>query len=538
MPTARRTLIFALLLVAAGSLIFTTGAAVVDGPADTFADDDLAVQPADGPNGNYAYLNDDDDGSWSTSPRRTPNLGPDFEGVNPRLALAAADGVFERSPTPPTSMRASGSTTRRERHVHRRRQVVRGAGQQRHARAERVGRGRALARRARRSRRDTVGRRRVLDPRGGRGARVGSIFIGFLDRRRRSDNNGHVPERRPPRVRRERHRPRRHGPVRGRRHAPRRRERHPRPARLSGRRPKRAHRGERGRESGALRERKRAGRTDDPRPIAYLGVEHDFDPDEVDAMTIRFSASRETLDDAGIDPKNVTLYRQTDAGNWAERVPASPTRTWSVFGGSPRTACTSARRPTGSRRSRSRSASPLRRDRDGSRHPGNRAGRGGDRPGDRGERGGAAGERTVTLTADGDPVANETVSLAPNETATVALSGVFETAGEYDLAVAGTDAGTLLVGDPAGDDGSADNAGTRAGTGSGTDEGAQTGDGAAGARRWTDRGAGRHRPRRAGRAARFRRSRRRRNRARSPDASIVTATAPTALNRWSETVGA
>jgi len=93
--------------------------------------------------------------------------------------------------------------------------------------------------------------------------------------------------------------------------------------------------------------------------------------------------------------------------------------------------------------------------------------------------GGAAGERTVTLTADGDPVANETVSLAPNETATVALSGVFETAGEYDLAVAGTDAGTLLVGDPAGDDGSADNAGTRAGTGSGTDEGAQTGDGAA-----------------------------------------------------------
>jgi len=51
--------------------------------------------------------------------------------------------------------------------------------------------------------------------------------------------------------------------------------------------------------------------------------------------------------------------------------------------------------------------------------------------------GGAAGERTVTLTADGDPVANETVSLAPNETATVALSGVFETAGEYDLALPG-----------------------------------------------------------------------------------------------------
>jgi len=36
-------------------------------------------------------------------------------------------------------------------------------------------------------------------------------------------------------------------------------------------------------------------------------------------MTIRFSASRETLDDAGIDPKNVTLYRQSDAGNWTEK---------------------------------------------------------------------------------------------------------------------------------------------------------------------------------------------------------------------------
>ncbi|OYR57018.1 hypothetical protein DJ83_18055 [Halorubrum ezzemoulense] len=61
MPTARRTLTLTLLLVAAGSLIFTTGAAVVDGPADTAADGNLAVQPADGPNGQYAYLNNDDE---------------------------------------------------------------------------------------------------------------------------------------------------------------------------------------------------------------------------------------------------------------------------------------------------------------------------------------------------------------------------------------------------------------------------------------------------------------------------------------------
>ena len=217
-----------------------------------------------------------------------------------------------------------------------------------------------------------------------------------------------------------------------------------------------------------------------PRPIAYLGVEHDFDPDEVDAMTIRFSASRETLDDAGIDPKNVTLYRQTDAGNWAEkgasvadedvvrirglsedrvhfRATTDGFSTFAVAERVPRFDVTETALDTPAI------------------EPGEEATvRATVENG-----GGAAGERTVTLTADGDPVANETVSLAPNETATVALSGVFETAGEYDLAVAGTDAGTLLVGDPAGDDGSADNAGTRAGTGSGTDEGAQTGDGAA-----------------------------------------------------------
>jgi len=112
MPTARRTLIFALLLVAAaGSLIFTTGAAVVDdGPADTFADDDLAVQPADGPNGNYAYLNDDDEIVWSTSPRRTRTSGPTSRASTPTRSRRRT-AASSRSPTPPTSMRASGSTT-------------------------------------------------------------------------------------------------------------------------------------------------------------------------------------------------------------------------------------------------------------------------------------------------------------------------------------------------------------------------------------------------------------------------------------------
>ncbi|TKX63338.1 DUF1102 domain-containing protein, partial [Halorubrum sp. SP9] len=52
MSTARRILILVLLAAsAATALAFATGAAVVDGPADTVANGDLAIQPADGPNG-------------------------------------------------------------------------------------------------------------------------------------------------------------------------------------------------------------------------------------------------------------------------------------------------------------------------------------------------------------------------------------------------------------------------------------------------------------------------------------------------------
>jgi Protein of unknown function (DUF1102). len=81
MTTTRRTLILAVLLIAAGSLIFTTGAAVIDGEADTIADDRVTIQPANGPNGDYAYLNDDDEIVVDVSPAN-PNLPADFEGVN------------------------------------------------------------------------------------------------------------------------------------------------------------------------------------------------------------------------------------------------------------------------------------------------------------------------------------------------------------------------------------------------------------------------------------------------------------------------
>jgi len=481
MPTTRRTLTLALLLVAAGSLMFATGAAVIDGDADTFADDEIAVQPAEGPNGQYAYLNDDDEIAIDVS-ASNPNIrDPSFDGVNVGTT-GTIDDVFtitytgdERArvwigyPDESVTFVADGDSIEGDEN-----NVTLGPNQ-------------------------TVAVGLAIDARGEvAGTRLGAdefsikaneTAVGESDgtasisstSSSTGDADAVVTTRAPSDDRREfvasdiDHDDTVRFEADG--------------MHLDG-------------ENVTLDRLDLAGVRNDrvdvnaagspepfangsaldapttPRSIAYLGVEHDFDPDEVDAMTIRFSASRETLDDAGIDPKNVTLYRQSDAGNWTEkgasvvgedavrmrglsedrvhfRATTEEFSTFAVAERVPRFDVTET------------ALDPAAID------PGDEATvRATLRNG-----GGAAGERTVTLTADGDPVANETVSLAPNETATVALSGAFETAGEYDLAVAGTAAGTLLVGDPAGDDRSADNADAETGTGSGTDEGAQTGDG-------------------------------------------------------------
>jgi len=316
MPTARRTLIFALLLVAAGSLIFTTGAAVVDGPADTFADDDLAVQPADGPNGNYAYLNDDDEIVVDIS-ASNPNLGPDFEGVNPD-ALAAADGVFEITytadeyarvwidhPGENVTFTADGKSFEgRDNNVTLAPNESVAVGLSLDARGEVAGtqlgadefsiRGEVAEPESVPSSSDfstgdggpTI---TVTSPSDDRREFVASD-IDHDDTVRFEADGMHLDGENVTLDRLD----------------------------LAGVRNEHIEVNAAGSpEPFANGSALDAPTT--PRPIAYLGVEHDFDPDEVDAMTIRFSASRETLDDAGIDPKNVTLYRQTDAGNWAEK---------------------------------------------------------------------------------------------------------------------------------------------------------------------------------------------------------------------------
>lgn len=57
----------------------------------------------------------------------------------------------------------------------------------------------------------------------------------------------------------------------------------------------------------------------------------------------------------------------------------------------------------------------------------------------------AAGSRTVTLTVDGEAIAERTVSLAPGESTVVTFDVAPDGAGEYAVAVDGTTAGTLVV---------------------------------------------------------------------------------------------
>ena len=458
MPLTRRTLTLVLLLVAAGSLAFATGAAVINDDADTFAEDKIAVQPADGPNGRYAYLNDDDEIAIDVS-ASNPNIqNASFDGVNVD-STATIDDVFtitytgDRAADVWIEYEGDGEVT----FVADGSSIVGNTSNVTLAPNESVAVGLEL---------DT------------RGAAVGTQLGADEFRINASEAQPATTD-----ISTQGTGGGDGGPTK------------------TVRAPNATHRefvasgighgdtirfeadgmhlnGSNVTLDGLDVEDVRNDRIEvnaagsptsfengsaltaltTPRAIAYLALEYDFAPDAVDATTIRFSADRDHLNETGTDPEDVTLYRQTAAGTWEEvsveivgeeaedrvhfRAATEPSSTFAVAAHAPRYDLTEA------------TVTPEAID------PGeNVTVRATLRNG-----GGAAGERAVTLTADGAPVANETVALEPNETATVAFDATFETAGAYDLAVDGSDVGTLLVGDPAGDDAGGSGDGSNAGS--------------------------------------------------------------------------
>jgi len=451
MTTIRRIVIPVLLIAAvAAGFVFATGAAVVDGPVDTLADGDLAVQPVEGPNGAYAYLNDDEEIVVDVS-ASNPNLRNDFEGVNPD-ALASAGGVFTVTYTADQYARvwidhpdenvtfvADGTSIEgRSNNVTLAPNETVAVGLRIDARG--AGAGTTLGGDEFSIEAELAEPEDVADASPATGGSAGGT----------DDGRPSMTVTSPSETSREFRATgvARGGSVRFEADG----------MHLAG-----GNVTLDGIDLGGVRTESvgvnAVGSPDPvangsalaapttPRPVSYLSVDHDFAPDEVEEMAIRFSADRDYLDAIGVDPEDVTLYRQTDAGEWTEKSTAvvdDPTRvrgvsedrvyfratttefsTFAVAAHAPRFDVTDA------------TVAP------GAIEPGEAVTvRATVRNG-----GGAAGERAVTLTADGDPIGNETVALATNETATVALRGTVETAGTYELALDGTPVGTLTVGD-------------------------------------------------------------------------------------------
>jgi len=100
-----RTVLAVVVLALAGSLALATGATVLDAPADTLADERVAIQPADGSNGDYAYLDADEELVVDVS-ASNPNLDDEFGGVNVNSRTVIGD--CSRLRTLRTRRRTSG----------------------------------------------------------------------------------------------------------------------------------------------------------------------------------------------------------------------------------------------------------------------------------------------------------------------------------------------------------------------------------------------------------------------------------------------
>ncbi|MFW6000275.1 MAG: CARDB domain-containing protein [Halorubrum sp.] len=471
MSTVRRTLLLAALVAAAGGLAFATGAAVVDGPTDTFAEERLAVQPVEGPNGAYAYLNDDDEIVVDVS-GSNPKLPSDFEGVNPGT-LASAEGVFTitytadeyarvwiEHPEENVTFVADGRSIEGEAN-----NVTLGPDETIAVGLEVDARGAVAGTqlggddfdiRAEVAEPESLDQSSTADDDSGGATTTvrelapdGREFEGrelsagegvtfdadrmeiagddvTLDRVRIESADGSDVDF----------------------------ETVGRPEPFAS--------------AGPLNDSRGAA------PNGYFEFDHSFTDEDVSRVRFSVSVDRDYLNETGGDPEDLSLYRRSESApdGWerleTERVDPAvrdlldlpedrvhvtvTTDEFSVF-------AVATERPV----VRATDAS---------------LGREAVDPGETAavratvaNEGGADGVREVTLTADGEPVATQRVELDPDETTTVAFEAAFDESGTYDLAVDGASAGTLAVGDPAGDG----DAGDTGSVGGGADDGGAAG---------------------------------------------------------------
>lgn len=170
----------------------------------------------------------------------------------------------------------------------------------------------------------------------------------------------------------------------------------------------------------------------------YVNVDHDFESSDLGGVTIQFTTRKALLDDLGADAADVQLYRKASGEDWraveTEQVGENETHVrfestapgFSVFAigtGADALALTATELHTDTVTvgDDARVTAQVR------------------------NRGATERERTLQLTADGDPVATETRRVDGGQTLSVDLAFTPEDTGSYDLAVDGEQVGTLRV---------------------------------------------------------------------------------------------
>lgn len=175
--------------------------------------------------------------------------------------------------------------------------------------------------------------------------------------------------------------------------------------------------------------------------LSYISVEHDVPDEEIGTVDFRFTVSESRMADRGTDADRVVLYRNHDdawqrldtrhvgtADGTATFVATSPgLSVFAVRSGQPDISVTDAALDATNVTVGEAASVAVTVTNDGS----------------------GAGNATLALTANGDAVTTRTVSVDADATTNVTLAFTPESAGEYDVAVNGTDAGTLTASAPA-----------------------------------------------------------------------------------------